>query len=150
MASPIVLLVEDNEATRHSVRSTLETRGYGVIEAVDGSSAIELMRHQRCDLAVVDLILPDTDGCELAQALRRIPAGRRLPMLAVAGLMTKAEQARISAVGFDEVISKPIDPVRLVQLVQSCLWRSSVERDAARQEHDCEGEPGDRPSGQLE
>lgn len=114
-----ILLVEDNPITRKLVRFTLENRGYGVSEAIDGKSALAAVSERVPDLILQDLVLPDFDGFELARQLRAQLAGRPVPILAFSGFVSKLEEARISAVGFDDLIVKPIEPSRLIQTVQA-------------------------------
>lgn len=118
---PTILLVEDNPITRKLVRFTLGQKGYDVIEATDGDSALKMVAERQPDLVLQDLVLPDVDGFELAARLRASLAGSMVPILAFSGFVTKLEEARISAVGFDDVIVKPIEPSRLVQIVQAHL-----------------------------
>src|SRR5690606_11977067 len=71
------------------------------------------------------------DGFELVQALRALPGGADVPILAVSGLMSKLEEARVSAVGFDDVIAKPVEPSRLLQIVRAHLPAARPERPPA-------------------
>lgn len=116
-----ILLVEDNPITRKLVRFTLGQKGFEVVEATDGRSAMRLVAEREPDLVLQDLVLPDVDGFELVGRLRAQTSGRNVPILAFSGFVTKLEEARISAVGFDDLIVKPIEPSRLVQIVQAHL-----------------------------
>ena len=116
-----ILLIEDNPITRKLVRFTLEQKGCVVLEAPDGKSALAVLQEQTPDLILQDLVLPDVDGFELAGKLRTHLAGRQVPIIAFSGFVSKLEEARISAVGFDDLIVKPIEPSRLVQIVQAHL-----------------------------
>jgi PAS domain S-box-containing protein len=115
-----ILLVEDNPTTRKLVRFTLERRGYSVLEAPDGRSAIALMA-QKPDLVLQDIILPDMDGFALVSALRAVPGALDTPILAFSGYVSKLEEARISSVGFDDVITKPIEPTQLLAIIEARL-----------------------------
>lgn len=116
-----ILLVEDNPITRKLVRFALGQRGYDVVEATDGKSAVRMLVEREPDLVLQDLVLPDVDGFELAGRLRAGLGTRVVPILAFSGFVTKLEEARISAVGFDDLIVKPVEPSRLVQIVQAHL-----------------------------
>jgi CheY-like chemotaxis protein/PAS domain-containing protein len=122
-----ILLVEDNPITRKLVRFTLESKGFTVLEAVDGKSALETVATRLPDLVLLDLMLPDTDGFELAGKLRAILSREQAPIIAFSGFVSKLEEARISAVGFDDVIVKPVEPWHLVQIVQAHLPEPSLQ-----------------------
>jgi CheY-like chemotaxis protein len=115
------MLVEDNPITRKMVRFALEKQGFAVLDAPDAATALRLFVEHDVALVLQDLVLPDMDGFDLVQQLRALPRGSEVPMLAVSGLMSKLEEARVSAVGFDDVISKPVEPSRLVQIVRAHL-----------------------------
>jgi len=117
---PTILLVEDNPITRKLVRFTLTKQGYSLLEAEDAASALRLAE-QGPDLILQDLVLPDMDGFELAGRLRERMGSRAVPILAFSGFVSKLEEAKISAVGFDDVIVKPIEPSRLVRVIEAHL-----------------------------
>ena len=72
--APVVLVVEDDAATRALLRDVLEDEGYAVREAADGAAGLRAARAARPALVLLDLYLPDTDGWAFAAAYRRAPA----------------------------------------------------------------------------
>lgn len=116
-----ILLVEDNPTTRKLVRFALGQRGYEVIEASTGKLAIEAIARRAPDLVLQDLILPDVNGFELVADLRARLKAPRVPILAFTGFLSMLDESRISAAGFDDIIVKPIEPSRLVQVIQTYL-----------------------------
>lgn len=123
-----ILLVEDNPTTRKLVRFSLEKRGYVVLEAPDGRTAVALMA-QRPDLVLQDIILPDVDGFALVNELRAQIGAEETPILAFSGYVSKFDEARIAAVGFDDVIIKPIEPAQLVAIVEARLPSRAQQKD---------------------
>jgi PAS domain S-box-containing protein len=117
-----ILVVEDNPTTRKLVRFSLEKRGYAVLEAPDGRSALELMERAP-DLVLQDIVLPDMDGFVLVHELRARAGGRHTPILAFSGYVSQLEEQRIAEVGFDDVLIKPVEPSQLVALVEARLPR---------------------------
>src|SRR5258708_25951397 len=89
MASPTILIVEDNAITRRALRAALESADYKVREASDGSAALQSIRANPPDLILQDLILPDIYGIELLERIRQLPLGQAIPVIACSGLMTK-------------------------------------------------------------
>jgi CheY-like chemotaxis protein len=119
--TPTILLVEDNPITTKLVRFTLENERFVVVDAGDGATALRLFREQPPSLVLLDLLLPDYDGFELLKLLRELPGGADVPFLAFSGMLSKYDEQRLSEVGFDDVVTKPIEPSRLVQIVKGHL-----------------------------
>ena len=114
------MVVDDNETTRRLVRNALSRHGFSVIEAADGATARELMAREHPRVVLQDLMLPDTDGFQLVGELRKL-ATSDVTILAFSGFVSKLDEARVSAVGFDDIIPKPIAPSRLVPLIEAHL-----------------------------
>lgn len=123
-----VLLVEDNPITQKLVRYTLEKASLSVRIAGDAASAREALEDGGADLVLLDLVLPDGDGFSLAREIRARASA--IPLLAFTGLVSASDEARISAVGFDDVVTKPIEPSRLVQTVRAHLPVAGNDREA--------------------
>ncbi|MEJ7601765.1 MAG: response regulator [Kofleriaceae bacterium] len=116
-----IMVVDDNTATRRMVRNALQRRGHDVVEAADGKSAREMMSREKPVLVIQDLMLPDADGFTLVGELRDLAAGSDVSILAFSGFVSELEEARMSTVGFDDIISKPIAPSRLIPIVEAHL-----------------------------
>src|SRR4051794_29068087 len=119
MDNRTILLVEDHATTRKLVRLALERAGFTIYEARDGETALALMREHRPAIVIQDLVLPDVDGFALAGRLRALAGEVPLRLLAFSGLVSNLDVSRISSVGFDDVIAKPISPARLVAMVEA-------------------------------
>jgi PAS domain S-box-containing protein len=116
-----IMVVDDNAATRRMVRNALARNGHEVIEAADGAAALDLMTSEQPRVVLQDLMLPDADGFELVGQLRRLARGTDVSILAFSGFVSELDEARISTVGFDDIIAKPIAPSRLVPLIEAHL-----------------------------
>jgi PAS domain S-box-containing protein len=115
--SRAVLVVDDNAVTRKLVRFSLEAAGFDVREAATAEAAVASARSEPPDLVLQDLVLPDVDGFELLERLRAV-VGAQVPILAFTGLLPKLAESRLGGAGFDDVISKPVEPTRLRQIVR--------------------------------
>ena len=130
--SPLsVLVVEDNGATRRVLRDALASTGLIVLEARDGTSALDLFESHAVNLVLVDLLLPDMDGFELAKRLRAMPNGNGIPIVAVSGLLSPADEHRLAEAGFTDLLLKPIAPSTLLPAVDSFLSLSHARPQAA-------------------
>ncbi|MBI4563727.1 MAG: response regulator [Planctomycetes bacterium] len=116
-----ILVVEDNPITRKMVRITLQAEGYRMLEAEDGQTALDQASKSVPDLILQDLMLPDMDGFDLAHKLRAIPGVDAIPLIAFSGFLSRLEQARSAQVDFTDVLFKPVEPSRLLEMIRTYL-----------------------------
>ncbi len=107
--NPIVLLVEDDEDTRYVMRLELEERGYRVIEAEDGETAVALARREHPSVILMDISLPGMDGLEATKEIRRDNSLGQVPVVAVTAHQETDFREEAKASGFDAYVTKPID-----------------------------------------
>ena len=112
-----VLVVDDNDDVRTSLRLLLELDGHIVREAKDGPIAIKVLLTGEFEIAFLDLELPGIDGFEVARQIRRTDAGRCISLVAVSGYATDRHHDNAIDAGFDEFMPKPADPNILATLV---------------------------------
>ncbi len=113
-----VLVVEDNADARETLKRLLEYEGHTVRAAADGAAALELLRAEPVDVALVDIGLPGMDGYELARRIRaEIDPQHRLRLAAVTGYGLAEDRRRSAAAGFDAHLIKPIDLASLAALL---------------------------------
>jgi PAS domain S-box-containing protein len=103
-----ILIVEDNEDSRESLRLLLESLGHRVMEAGDGQHGLALAQHHHPEVVLIDLGLPGLDGYELARALRADPAARTTALIAVTGYGQADDRRRSKEAGFDAHLVKPV------------------------------------------
>jgi signal transduction histidine kinase/CheY-like chemotaxis protein len=80
---PLALIAEDDPATREVLRRTLEKDGWEVMEAANGRQALERVARRPPSVIVLDLLMPEMDGFEFLNELRRRPEGQKIPVLVV-------------------------------------------------------------------
>jgi CheY-like chemotaxis protein len=110
-----VLLVEDHEDTNRSLTNLLRRRGYHVQSARSVESALELAAHERFDVLVSDIGLPDGSGIDL---MERLAVDRPLFGIALTGFGMEDDVRRSHEVGFHHHLIKPVDLNRLDALIQ--------------------------------
>jgi CheY-like chemotaxis protein len=103
----VVVVADHNDDTRLLYADAFRRDGWTVIEASDGREALVSALTQRPLLVVADLRLPFIDGFALCEILRRDPATRRVPLLAIANDTRPAELVRIKHCGATAVVAKP-------------------------------------------
>lgn len=109
-----ILLIEDNDQNRYMATFLLEKHGYEVVPAVDGPTGIELAARVQPCLILLDIQLPRMDGYAVARELRRIPALRGIPIVAVTSYAMMGDREKALTAGCDGYLEKPIDPETFV------------------------------------
>lgn len=105
-----VLVVEDNLDSVHSMAYLVKMMGHEVRFAINGFAALAIAREFRPDIILLDLGLPDFNGCEVARQLRFEDALRSTRFIAISALPAQQYRALALQAGCDEFYAKPIDP----------------------------------------
>ena len=114
-----VLVVEDNDDARETLRRMLELEGHRVRTAADGVSGLEAVRSAPPEIALIDIGLPKMDGYELARRIRTEVSGARQPYLvAVTGYGLPEDRKRTREAGFDMHVVKPVDAALLADVLE--------------------------------
>ena len=116
-----ILVVEDYEDTSLAMRRALEDRGYRIIEASDGVSAVELAGRERPDIILMDLSLPVMDGIAATERIRSNAGMSDTVIVAVTAHSDQDHRARALAAGCNAFVTKPIDFEWLNELLTSLL-----------------------------
>lgn len=106
----LVLVVEDNKPSRDLIVYLLRSAGYAVLECSDGGDAIEIAAREHPDLILMDLQLDRVGGFEAASRLAADPELASIPLVAVTAYAMAGDRDRVLAQGFDDYITKPIEP----------------------------------------
>src|SRR5205823_11356796 len=120
-----VLVVYDDPVIQKLLQVNFEMEGYAVITASDGLEGLEMARQERPDAIVLDVMMPKMDGLEVARTLKADESTRSIPILL---LSAKAQQADVQAgvaTGADDYLTKPFDPLDLLQRVGVLISRST-------------------------
>jgi DNA-binding response OmpR family regulator len=134
-----VLVVDDERDITDLVRYHLEKEGMRVVHGADGAAALRLVRTERPDLLILDLMLPGLDGLEICRQLRRDPATRGLPIIMLTAKAEEVDRVVGLEVGADDYVVKPFSPRELVARVRAVLRRGGApERTPARRIGDLE------------
>jgi two-component system alkaline phosphatase synthesis response regulator PhoP len=116
----VILVVDDEPKIVKQARDYLERSGYRVIEAGDGKTALAQVRHERPDLVVLDLNLPEMDGLDVCRALRR---ESDMPIVMLTARVDETDRLIGLELGADDYITKPFSPRELVARVRAVLRR---------------------------
>src|SRR5262249_5990028 len=116
-----ILIVEDQEDNRTSLRDVLSTVGYELIEALNGKDGVRLAQSERPDLILMDIQLPEMDGYEATQQIKSIAELKTIPIIAVTSY----------ALSGDEASLRPARPVAMVTSPSHSVLASSWQRYAS-------------------
>ncbi|SRR5712692_378852 len=116
-----VLVADDEADIRRLVAFTLRRRGYEVIEASTGDHALELIRGQRPDVAVLDVMMPGLSGLEVCRELLADPATAALPVVLLSAKGQAAEIEEGLSAGARAYLVKPFNPADLARKIAQLL-----------------------------
>jgi CheY-like chemotaxis protein/anti-sigma regulatory factor (Ser/Thr protein kinase) len=116
-----VLVVDDDPQTRESLALLLQTRGASVRHVGSAADALNDCARQPPDVVISDISMPEQDGYEFIETLRRQRSARQPVALALTGFAGPADRTRASEAGFDAHVAKPIDLDALVQTIFDLL-----------------------------
>jgi len=122
-SSKRILIVEDSDVIRETLRRTLSGAGYEVVVARDGAEGLEIAQSQRFDLVSTDVVMPSMDGYELTRRLRALEAYRDTPIVMVTSKAERIDRIRGFDAGVDAYLTKPTDATELLRVIERHLPR---------------------------
>lgn len=124
MSRRTILVVDDEPEITDIVRKYLERDGYHVVSAADGRAALATFMHEKPNLVILDLMLPEVDGWEVA---RQIRAAGVTPIIMLTARGEEVDRLLGLGLGADDYITKPFSPREVVARVRAVLRRASGE-----------------------
>jgi signal transduction histidine kinase/ActR/RegA family two-component response regulator len=118
-----VLVVEDEKDTRDLLKELLESEGAIAVPTESVRHALEVMNEQTFDVIVADIAMPDGDGYQLIEAIRRLPPerGSRTPAIALTAFAGQADRRRLLDAGFQTHMAKPFSPDELTAAISDLI-----------------------------
>jgi diguanylate cyclase (GGDEF)-like protein len=125
---PLILIADDDKATRVLLRRVMEREGYKVVAAETGSEAVRLCQSVAADLILLDYIMPELDGVDACSQIRTLDRYKATPVLMITSLDDDASIHRALVCGASDYITKPILLPVLRQRVRHLLASRRAER----------------------
>ncbi|MBC8255268.1 MAG: response regulator transcription factor [Ardenticatenia bacterium] len=116
-----ILIVDDEPQIVRVLKGYLETAGFQVVTASSGTEAIAAFRHESPDLVVLDLMLPEVDGLDVARAIRR---QGDVPIIMLTARVEETDRLIGLELGADDYVTKPFSPREVVARVRAVLRRT--------------------------
>ncbi len=141
-----ILVVDDQRAIAEMMTGVLQGRGYEVLTAFDGETALRQVHAERPDLVVSDILMPGMDGYELCRRVRSDPLTALLPIVLVTSLDPQAERINGLEAGADDFLSKPVNWDELFARVKSLLRVKRLQDEVTSWNMELEGRVRDQVS----
>lgn len=119
MASPTILIVDDDRFVRTLLRDCLEGLEARLLEASDGGEALEQTRREQPAVVLLDLVMPGKSGLEILPELIRVSAGSRI--LVISSVETRSLVAEALQLGASGYLAKPFHPEEIADAVREAL-----------------------------
>ncbi|MRR16997.1 MAG: response regulator [Deltaproteobacteria bacterium] len=135
-----ILIVDDEKDIADLVAYNLEKEGFDTIKAYDGGDVLKIVKTQKPDLIILDLMLPRMNGLDLCKAIRANPETAHLPIIMLTAKADEVDKIIGLEIGADDYMTKPFSVKELMARVRS-IFRRIQERDkqSVRETFDFEG-----------
>ena len=121
MLTQRILVVDDDKGVVRLMRAYLEQSGYEVLVAYNGESAMHIIRRERPDLVLLDLMLPDRDGRDITRTVRNDPTLMHTPIIMLTARVNDTDKIVGLEIGADDYVTKPYNPREVVARVRARL-----------------------------
>ncbi len=126
-----ILVVDDEKEIADLIELYLMNEGYEIHKCYDGTSALRVVEEQKLDLAILDVMLPDTDGFTLCKTIRE---HHNYPIIMLTAKIEDVDKIRGLTIGADDYITKPFNPLEVIARVKAQLRRYKNYNDQAQEE----------------
>ena len=123
MSDPTVLVVEDDPVILRLLEVNFELEGFTVLLAHDGAEGIEVARANQPDVIISDIMMPRTSGLELVETLKADPDTKGIPIILLSAKAQTSDLKIGMEAGADDYVTKPFEPLDLVERVNALLSR---------------------------
>ena len=123
MGKLTVLVIDDDPVILELLRVNFEIEGFDVICAADGEEGLERAQVEHPDVVISDIMMPRRDGLQLLSDLKRDPGTHDLPVILLSAKAQKNEVQQGLDLGADDYITKPFDPLELIDRLNAVMSR---------------------------
>ncbi len=120
---PSILVVEDEESIASIIKYNLKKEGYLIFTSADGADAINIAKHHKPDLILLDWMLPSISGIEVCRIIRSTPEIANVPIIMISARGEEMDKIMGLEKGADDYLSKPFSPPELVARIRAILRR---------------------------
>lgn len=131
-AAPTILVVDDVEDNRDILTRRLRRRGYDIVEAENGTQALQIVERERIDLILLDIMMPDINGTEVVRRIRETRSQSELPIIMVSAKTLSEDVAESLELGANDYVIKPVDFTVALARIRAQLESKRIADEAAR------------------
>src|SRR5437868_14951782 len=117
-ATPTVYFIDDSATMREVIKIAFRRENIDVVTYPDAASALEQLEQSAPDVVITDVIMPDKDGYEVCQHIKKHPKLGKVPVILMSGVVNRAVADKAFSVKADELIRKPFQPQDLITRVR--------------------------------
>jgi CheY-like chemotaxis protein len=129
--TPTVAFIDDSATMREVIKIAFRRENIDVITYPDAVSALEQLEQNAPDVVITDVIMPDKDGYEVCQHIKKHPKLAKVPVILMSGVVNRAVADKAFSVKADELIRKPFQPQDLITRVRHLLQPNKVAQPAS-------------------
>ncbi len=129
--SPLILVIDDDAVTRHTICKILHAKGYRTTEAASGEQGLTLFQKNPPDLVLLDMVMPGMGGLEVCRHIRRDSVSEAMPVVMLTGKDDKEAIEQAFEVGATDFMTKPVNWSLLAQRIIYALRGSEMYRQLA-------------------
>src|SRR3989344_6923218 len=121
-----VLLVDDEEVNLDLMEQLVAAEGYEVMRAMDGETALEIIKTGKPDVIFLDIVMPQMNGLEVLRKIKTNPFSYAIPVVMVTAISGQEERVKAIQAGADDFITKPFDRIELAARLKSLIRLKSI------------------------
>jgi signal transduction histidine kinase len=133
-----VLVVDDNGVNRYLLAQSVTNLGHHATVAPNGRVALDLLAGEPFDLVLLDLLMPEMDGYAVLERMKAEPRWREIPVIMVSGQDEIASVIRCIALGAEDYLPKPWDPILLRARIEACLEKKRLRDEQRKKSEELE------------
>ena len=122
-----VLVVDDDDVIRGLLELNLQLEGHEGVTAADGQDALDQVAAEPPQLIVLDVMMPTVNGLQVAERLKADPSTRGIPIILLSARAMETDVRSGMEIGVDQYVTKPFDPIDLMELVERLLDTAAKE-----------------------
>src|SRR5690349_19166334 len=126
-----ILLADDSITIQKVIELTFSDEDFEVVTVGNGRLAIEKVQEVRPDIVLCDIIMPEKDGYEVCDFIKKNPALSNVPVLLLTGAFEPFDQEKATRVGSDGFLAKPFEPQTLIAKVKDLLSQAAAKKAVA-------------------
>lgn len=127
-----ILIADDEKEIVRLLKIYIEANDNKVFEANDGETALEILKNESIDLAIVDIMMPKINGYEVIKYIRK---GNYIPVLVISAKVELSDRVFGIDLGADDYITKPFEPLEVAAKVRAHLRRMGIQKDSQLEKH---------------